>query len=165
VQITDSRNPGGQLDARFRGVALEHGVDAIGLDGGGALEGRDQRERALALLEVGAHRLAEAALVGHEVERIVADLEGDADGLTVTGKRVDLGVVGLGEESPDTAASRDEGRRLLGDDSQVVGLARRPSRLHWSCSTSASVMETVARARVASTAGSPSATMRANDFE
>src|SRR5258705_3558215 len=58
--------------ARLRSVALEHGVDAIRLGRRGALEGRDEGNGALALLEVGAHRRAEPALVGYPVERNVA---------------------------------------------------------------------------------------------
>src|SRR5260370_16931793 len=55
----------------------EQGLNAIAIRGAGPLDGGDERQRALALLQVGPHRLAEARLVGDEVERVAADLEAD----------------------------------------------------------------------------------------
>src|SRR3990170_1680380 len=110
--------------ARAGGVPLEHGLYPAALGRAGALERRDERQRPLALLQIGAHGLAQAHLVGDEVERVVADLEGDADVEPVAGERFDPVLGCLRQERADAAAGRDEGRRLLGDDAQVVGLAR-----------------------------------------
>ena len=53
-------------------------------------EHRDEGQRPLPLAEVGADRLAEAILIGDEVERVVRDLERDADVQPVLREGVDL---------------------------------------------------------------------------
>src|SRR5882672_4855254 len=76
--------------ARIARMALENRLDAVALGGGGPLERRDERQRPLALLEIGADGLAEPSLVGHEIERVVAEREGDADVEAVARERFDL---------------------------------------------------------------------------
>ena len=94
----------------------EQRAHALHLGGGRPLEHRDERERALALAQVGADRLAEPILVGHEVEGVVRDLEGDADGEPVVGEGLDRLRVDAAQQSSDPAARRHESRGLLGDD-------------------------------------------------
>ena len=74
-----------------------------------ALEHRDERQRPLALAQVGAHRLAEALLVGDEVQRVVGDLEGDADVEAVARERLRLHGRGAAQQGADTTAGGDEG--------------------------------------------------------
>ena len=72
----------------------EQGLDAVAIRGAGPLDRGDERQRALALLQVGPDRLAEPRLVRDEVERVVADLERDADVEPVAGQALDLLGVG-----------------------------------------------------------------------
>src|SRR5712691_9585698 len=108
--------------ARIARMPLEDRLDAVTLGGRGPLEGRDEGQRPLALLEIGADGLAEPSLVSHEVERVVAELERDADVQAVARERFDLFLGGPGHERADPAAGRDERRRLLRDDAEIVGL-------------------------------------------
>src|SRR5437867_9705218 len=108
--------------ARRQRRALEKPAHALGLDGGGAFEHRDEWQRPLALAEVTANRLAETLFVGHEVEGVVGDLEGHADVHPVAGQRLDLLGPEPTEKRADAAARRDERGRLLADDAQVGGL-------------------------------------------
>src|SRR4030095_2780602 len=115
--------PADLLDVgRLRPRALEHGLDALALGGLRPGEHGDQGQRALALPQIGPDGLAQARLVGHEVERVIADLKRDADVEAVAGERFEPRGIGAAQHAPDAAAGRDERRRLLGDDAQVVGL-------------------------------------------
>ena len=80
---------------------------ALALGRLGALEGGDEGQRALAFLEVRAHRLAEARLVGDEVERVVADLERDADVESVAREPLHLLRAGLARAAPPIRQQAD----------------------------------------------------------
>src|SRR5207244_10853816 len=105
------------LDRRRReGPVLEGGTHARPLVGIRAIEHRDEREGALALAQVGADRLAESVLIGDEVERVVGDLEGDANVEAVPRQGLELLPREPAQQPTDAAAGRDERRGLLGDD-------------------------------------------------
>src|SRR5438552_5551857 len=102
---------------------------AVGLRLAHALEHGDERQRALALAEVGGDGLAEASLVGQEIPRVVGHLEGDADVEAVAGEGVELRSLDAAEQRADAAARRHEGGRLLRDDPDVVRLGGEPAAL------------------------------------
>src|SRR3989442_294770 len=106
-----------------QGMAPEQRLDALALVRGRAPERRDQRQRALAFLEVRPDGLAEAGLVGDEVERVVAGLERDGDIEPVAGEALDLLSLTPAGQGPDAAASGRERRGLLGGDPHGAGLA------------------------------------------
>ena len=110
-------------------MAPEQRLDALALVWRRPPQRRDQRQRALAFLEVRPDGLAQARLVGDEVERVVADLERDADIEPVAGEALDLPPLTPAEQGPDAAAGGHERRGLLGDDPEIVGLAGRAATL------------------------------------
>src|SRR5712692_8026405 len=97
--------------AGFQCAVTEQRADFLSLGGGRALEHRDQREGSLTLSEVAADRFAETILVGAEVERVVGDLKGDAEGQPVTGQGFDHRRRDTTQERADPAARRDERSR------------------------------------------------------
>src|SRR5258705_3773409 len=95
---------------RVEGVTLEEALHALGLRRRRAGEHRDQRQGPLSLAQIGADRLAEAILVRDEVERVVRDLERNADVHPILRERVDLPGRKPAQEPADAAARRDERR-------------------------------------------------------
>ena len=114
---------------RTEGVPMQHLAHALRVRGLRALEHRDERQCPFAFAQVGADRLAEAVLIGHEVERVVGDLKRDADVEPVARQRLERLGGDAAEEAADTAARGDERRRLLRDDPDVVRLGRDPAAL------------------------------------
>src|SRR2546427_1693314 len=104
--------------------ALEEALDARRLGRRRPLEHGDERQRPLPLAEVGADRLAQPVLIGHEVERVVRDLESDADVEAVPREGVELRGRKPAQERADPTARGDERGRLLRDDPEVVRLRR-----------------------------------------
>ena len=90
----------------------------------------DERQRPLAL-RAGRRPIAlpRRVLIGDEVERVVGDLERDADVEPVVRERLDPRGRTSAEQAADAAARRDERRRLLRDDPDVVGLGGDPAAL------------------------------------
>ena len=85
-------------------------------------QGPDDRQGVDALDEVVAGRLAELRLGGGQVEHVVDDLEGHAEGVAEAGQRLDLGPVEAGHERADAARGGEQRRRLAADRLQVLGL-------------------------------------------
>ena len=65
------------------GALLEDGLNLGALLGGAVLEGVDDGESRFALAEVAGDGFAENHLGGGEVEDVIGDLEGHADGAAV----------------------------------------------------------------------------------
>src|SRR5918996_4411182 len=110
-------------------AAPQHPPHTLGLGRGHPLERGDEGQRALALTQVGPDGLAQSRLVGGEVERVVGDLEGDADVEPVAGQRFRLGCRQRAQQCADPAAGRHERGGLLRDDPQVVGFGGEPAAL------------------------------------
>src|SRR5262245_51245521 len=97
----------------IEGWALEETLDARRLGRRRLGQHGYERQRPLSFPQIGSDRLAEAVLVGDEVERVVGDLEGDADVEPVPGERLDLVGRKLPQHAADGAARRDERGGLL----------------------------------------------------
>ena len=69
------------------GALLKDGLDFCALLGGAALKGVDDGERGLAFAKVAGDGLAEDNLGGGEVENVIGDLEGHADGSSVLAQK------------------------------------------------------------------------------
>ena len=107
---------------RLERAPAQHRAHALGLRLAHALEHGDERQRPLALAQIGGDGLAEAALVGHEVQRIVGHLEGHADVEPIPRQGLELLCVKPAQQRADAAARRHEGGGLLRDDPHVIRL-------------------------------------------
>ncbi len=111
-------------DAVVVEVAVELGEE------GPVLVGRGGRRDELAqeqhghggdvLAQVRAGRLAGLGAVGHDVEDVVGELEGDSRLLPEPGHGVDDGGRGAPEQRPEAGRRREEGRGLVGQHPEVV---------------------------------------------
>ncbi len=83
----------------------------------------DQRQRQLLLLQIVARWLACHSAVLGIVEDIVADLEGDADHLSITLERIGYRGIIRCACRPELAAGTDQRCCLVGDDPEILLLA------------------------------------------
>ncbi len=109
------------LPVRVRQVAVdEDPLDYGAFGGGDAGERQDERERELALAQVGEHRLAEALLRSHDVEDVVDDLEAHADVAPVLVERPAMALERRGEVGRQGARRREELGCLPAGDLEVL---------------------------------------------
>ena len=90
--------------------------------GRAALEREQQRQRDLALAQVGEGALAELRLAGLVVERVVAQLEGEAELAPVLGELAPLGAGDAAQDRARLAGRRQQHGALVLDHREVVGL-------------------------------------------
>ena len=100
----------------------QQGRQARTLAGGRRAQGVDHGERQLALVDVAAKGFADFGLLAGEVEEVVDDLEGEAEGVAEVAEAADGGFIGGGVLGAEVAAGFDEGRGLAGDDVHVLAL-------------------------------------------
>ena len=90
--------------------------DALGL--AAAREGQEHGQGDLALAEIVADALAQAGLARAVVQRVVDQLEGDAEIVAIGRERRLLGGRAVGDDGTDLAGGAEQGTGLGGDDAR-----------------------------------------------
>ena len=88
------------------GALFEDGLNLGALLGGAVLQCVDDGESCFAFAEVAGDRFAENHFGGGEVEDVIGDLEGHADGAAILAQEKVLLLVGSGENCAELHADR-----------------------------------------------------------
>src|SRR5450759_3069387 len=110
--------------ARKRARDLDRLLDLLLEHRARTLDAPDRRKRDLAGGRVLARRFAERGGVGLDVQQVVLDLEGEADGAPVRVEALEVLVAGEGEEAADGERGPDQaaGLALVDPQDQIFGV-------------------------------------------